>query len=162
MKTQSAVDGQEGPALRPSSQFRSAGRARTPQVEHMTPSITRRRFAALSSLLCPWPTLGFAQGAYPSRPVKLIIPWPPGGGVDVFGRAFQVRLGELLGQPIIIENIGGGSGRIGTIAAARGAPDGYTILLANDTLAALEALQAPGSAPLRAQFAPVTLTVSAP
>ncbi len=63
----------------------------------------------------------------------------------MFGRSVQVRLSEQLGQSVVIENIGGGAGRIGTLAASRATPDGYTILLANDTFAATEALQAAGT-----------------
>jgi len=68
---------------------------------------------------------------YPNRPVKMIIPFAPGGASDFVGRIFQPRLGELLGQQIVIENRGGASGNIGLEAAARSAPDGYTIYLGN-------------------------------
>lgn len=126
-------------------------------------TISRRRLAALiPAFAIAAPAIVRGQDAYPSRPVKIIVPWPAGGGVDVFGRSVQARLGELLGQSIIIENVGGGAGRIGTQAAARSAPDGYTILLANDTFAATEALRAAGTPSLRGELVPVTLTISAP
>jgi tripartite-type tricarboxylate transporter receptor subunit TctC len=76
------------------------------------------------------PALAFAQ-AYPSKPVKMIIPFAPGGASDHVGRIIQPRLGELLGQQIVIENRAGASGNIGVEAAARSAPDGYTIFLGN-------------------------------
>lgn len=125
--------------------------------------LSRRRFAALlPAFAIAAPSIVRGQDAYPSRAVKMIVPWPPAGGVDVFGRAIQVQLGAQLGQSVVIENIGGASGRIGNQAAARSAPDGYTILLANDTFAATEALPAPGTTSLRAELVPVTLTISAP
>ena len=74
---------------------------------------------------------GCANAQYPNRPVKMIIPFAPGGASDFVGRIFQPRLGELLGQQIVIENRAGASGNLGLEAAARAAPDGYTIYLGN-------------------------------
>lgn len=65
---------------------------------------------------------------YPSKPIRLIVPYPPGGGTDVIARIVQPRLSEGLGQPIVIENRGGAGGAVGTDAAAKSAPDGYTLL----------------------------------
>jgi tripartite-type tricarboxylate transporter receptor subunit TctC len=81
-------------------------------------------------LISLFPALAFAQG-YPSRPVRMIIPFAPGGASDFVGRIMQPRLGELLGQPIVVENRAGASGNIGVEAAARSAPDGYTLFLGN-------------------------------
>jgi tripartite-type tricarboxylate transporter receptor subunit TctC len=81
-------------------------------------------------LIVLFPVLAFAQG-YPSRPVRMIIPFAPGGASDFVGRIMQPRLGELLGQPIVVENRAGASGNIGVEAAARSAPDGYTLFLGN-------------------------------
>ena len=81
-------------------------------------------------LILLFPVLAFAQG-YPSRPVRMIIPFAPGGASDFVGRILQPRLGELLGQPIVVENRAGASGNIGVEAAARSAPDGYTLFLGN-------------------------------
>jgi tripartite-type tricarboxylate transporter receptor subunit TctC len=67
--------------------------------------------------------------SYPSKPVRLIIPFPPGGSNDVVGRAVAVHLGERLGQSIVIDNRGGGGGTIGINAAAKSPPDGYNLLL---------------------------------
>ncbi|MGH8691715.1 MAG: tripartite tricarboxylate transporter substrate binding protein [Burkholderiales bacterium] len=67
--------------------------------------------------------------SYPGRPVRLIIPFPPGGSNDVVGRAIGQQLGERLGQSVVIDNRGGAGGIIGTDAAAKSAPDGYTLLL---------------------------------
>ena len=71
----------------------------------------------------------FAQsGAYPDKPIRLVVPYPPGGGTDVIARIVQDRLRAALGQSIVIENRGGAGGSIGTEVVARSAPDGYTVL----------------------------------
>ena len=75
--------------------------------------------------------VGAAQAQYPSKPVKMIIPFAPGGASDFVGRIFQPRLSELLGQTVVIENRAGASGNIGLEAAAKSPPDGYTIYLGN-------------------------------
>ncbi len=68
---------------------------------------------------------------YPSKPVRIIIPFAPGGASDFVGRIMQPRLGELLGQQIVVENRAGASGNIGVETAAKSAPDGYTLFLGN-------------------------------
>src|SRR5882672_6301369 len=85
--------------------------------------------AVLALALCP--ALSLAQSSYPNRPVKIIVPFAPGGASDFVGRIMQPRLAELFGQQIVIENRGGAAGTIGAEAAARSAPDGYTLLLGN-------------------------------
>jgi tripartite-type tricarboxylate transporter receptor subunit TctC len=60
----------------------------------------------------------------------MVMPWPPGGGTDILGRALAARMGELLGQPVVVDNRAGGNGIIGTLEAARAKPDGYTVLMA--------------------------------
>src|SRR4029077_1211117 len=65
---------------------------------------------------------------YPARPIRLIVPFPPGGTVDITARIMQVKLSEGLGQPIVIENRAGAGGSVGTEAAAKRAPGGYTFL----------------------------------
>lgn len=77
-----------------------------------------------------FPLIAFCQ-QYPSKPVRMIIPFAPGGASDFVGRILQPRLGELLGQQVVIENKAGASGNIGMEAAARSAPDGYTVYLGN-------------------------------
>src|SRR4051812_11202599 len=69
-----------------------------------------------------------AQQTYPTRPLRLIVPFPPGGGNDFVGRLVAQRLSERIRQQIIVDNRPGASGIIGTEMAARAAPDGYTLL----------------------------------
>ena len=74
--------------------------------------------------------LGIAQAQpYPSRPVRFIVPFPPGGGVDIVARALGDKLSPRLGQPVVVENKPGGGTTIGTDAVAKSSPDGYTILV---------------------------------
>ena len=70
-----------------------------------------------------------AQAAYPNRPIRLIVPWPPGQATDLMGRVVSQRVSEQIGQPIVPENRAGAGGMIGTDAAAKAAPDGYTVLM---------------------------------
>ena len=86
----------------------------------------------LTGLFALAATAGQAQ-SYPTKPVRLIVPFPPGGSVDYVARILSQKLGENLGQSIIVDNRGGASGTIGTYEAARAAPDGYTLLLVFDS-----------------------------
>ena len=83
--------------------------------------------ALLVALL--FPALAAAQG-YPSKPLKWIVPFPPGGSTDGFSRPLAAKLSELLGQPVVVENVGGAGASIGSDRIAKAAPDGYTIGLA--------------------------------
>jgi len=86
--------------------------------------------AALLALLgLAQPIASLAQaGAYPDKPIRLLVPYPPGGGTDVIARILQTPLQTVLGQPVIIENKGGAGGSVGTEVVSRAAPDGYTAL----------------------------------
>src|SRR6516225_9583105 len=96
--------------------------------------VPRRRFLYLAAGTAALPAVSRVARAqtYPSRPVTMIVPFPAGGGADVIARIMAERMREPLGQPIIIENIGGADGSIGLGRAARARPDGYTICLSFD------------------------------
>jgi tripartite-type tricarboxylate transporter receptor subunit TctC len=76
---------------------------------------------------------GIAQERYPTRPIKVVVPFPAGATTDMLARLFAQRLGETLGQSVIIENVGGGGGSIGADQVAKAQPDGYTLLFHNIT-----------------------------
>ena len=86
---------------------------------------------ALFSIVLLGASLANAQSTYPSRPIKLITPFPPGGTSDILGRIIAQKLGDALGQPVIVDNRPGASGNIGHELAAKSTPDGYTLLLSN-------------------------------
>jgi len=98
-------------------------------------AISRRRFGLLLSACAVSGAHSpvFAQGAWPERPIKLVVPFPPGGGTDLVARAMGQTLSEQLGQPVVIDNKPGASTIIGTDAVAKAAPDGYTLLLSGST-----------------------------
>ena len=78
--------------------------------------------------------------SYPDRPVRVIIPYAPGGPTDIIGRLVSIKLSELLGKQFYIENVGGGGGNIGIGRAAQATPDGYTVLFTPPPLAINAAL----------------------
>ena len=90
--------------------------------------MSRRILWVAASIAFALPPLVLAQN-YPARPVRLIVPFPPGGSVDVVARALTPKLSERLGQQVVIENRSGASGSIGTEIAAHAKPDGYTLLI---------------------------------
>lgn len=105
------------------------------------PLAARRAFLAVASTGLAAPAL--AQAPYPSRPVRLIVPFPPGASTDAVGRLTAERLSTLLGQPFVVENRGGAGGLIGAEAAACAAPDGYTLLVATISVSAIAPHLAP-------------------
>ena len=90
----------------------------------------RRTLAAFLAAVAFAATTALAQ-PYPTKPIRLIVPFPPGGAVDVYARTVQAALAENLGQTIVIENKTGASGMIGADSVAKAAPDGYTVLVGN-------------------------------
>ncbi|WP_270935571.1 tripartite tricarboxylate transporter substrate-binding protein [Falsiroseomonas oryzae] len=119
--------------------------------------LARRHLLAAAATLAVTPCLAQA-----GRPLRAIVPFPPGGGVDAFARAFTPALAAALGQPVVIENIGGAASRLGTSTAIRAPADGQTLLITNDTLVAIEAVPPPGATPLLPGLAPVLLGAAAP
>jgi tripartite-type tricarboxylate transporter receptor subunit TctC len=116
----------------------------------------------LALLLCAFAAHASAQ-SYPAKPVRVIVPYPPGGGNDTLARLFAAKLGERMGQPFVVENRPGAGTMIGTEAAAKSAPDGYTILLSSIATHALSPnlySRVPYD-PIR-DFAPITLLGIAP
>jgi len=88
--------------------------------------------AALLLLACP--AVLWAQ-AYPVKPIRFILPFPPGGGTDILGRVLAQELSKAIGQPVVPENRPGAGGNVGIEYASRQAPDGYTIVICSNTLA---------------------------
>jgi tripartite-type tricarboxylate transporter receptor subunit TctC len=103
-----------------------------------------------------------AQEPYPSKPIRMILPFPPGGGTDLLGRLIADRLAASLGQPVVTENRGGAGGNVGAEAAARSAPDGYTIVLVAPSLAISPTLYAKLNYDPIKDFAPIALVAQVP
>ena len=108
------------------------------------------------------PSAATAQAGYPSRPLKLIAPFPPGGTSDVLARLIAQKLAEAMGQPVAVENRPGASGNIGHEIAAKSTPDGYTLLLSNSSTVVTNPhlFKRLGFDPL-ADFAPISMVASA-
>jgi tripartite-type tricarboxylate transporter receptor subunit TctC len=123
--------------------------------------LSRRLLLQVAALTAVSPH-ALAQPKYPSRPIRVLVPFPPGGAVDVVARPLSQKLSERLGQQFYVENIGGAGGNIGTGQAARSAPDGYTILMALSSYVVNPALYAKIPYDPRKDFDPVTLAVSTP
>lgn len=116
----------------------------------------------LGLILCLLAQVCFAQ-SYPAKPIRLVIPWPPGGPSDLVGRIFSERLSKVLGQPIIVDNRGGANGSIGADAVAHAAPDGYTLMVQNMTSQAMfpATIKKLGFDPV-ADFEPITQIAASP
>src|SRR5690242_7493177 len=82
----------------------------------------------LVALACIVPLVVCAE-AYPSKPIRFIVPYPPGGNTDIVGRTFAQKLSERLGQPVVVDNRGGAAGAIGMAVAAKAPNDGYTLVI---------------------------------
>src|SRR5678815_5510449 len=87
--------------------------------------LTRIVIGVLISGLCH----AVVSQTYPTRPIRLVVPYPPGGNVDITARIISPGLGELLGQTIVVDNRGGGGGNVGAHVVAKAPPDGYTLLM---------------------------------
>ena len=108
-------------------------------------------------------TAAFGQ-AYPSRPITLIVPYAAGGSVDAVARILTPKLGERLGQSVVIENVAGAGGIVGTQRAARAAPDGYTLLFSVESTMAIAKLVQPSTVQYDSQkdFVPISLIGTSP
>ncbi len=90
-----------------------------------------KRFAALLAALGLAAATAASAQSWPTKPVRIIVPFPPGGGLDFYARSMAPRLQEFLGQQVVVENRSGAGGMVGADAVAKAAPDGYTMLLAS-------------------------------
>lgn len=118
---------------------------------------TARRTLLAAAALLPAPRIAAAQG-FPSRTLRIVVPFPPGGAVDITGRLLAERLQPLLGQNVVVDNRGGAGGNIGADAVAKAEPDGHTILLGTVTILAANKFLYRRSMPLDPirDLAPVT------
>jgi len=108
-----------------------------------TPHLRRDALQALALAcisLCTLAPAAMAQGAFPNKPITLVVTYPPGGGADAMARLIAPKMGEALGQAVIIENKPGASGQIGASAVAKAASDGYTLMLDASSFSANPAL----------------------
>ncbi len=126
-------------------------------------TLSRRRFVSLAAIgaLSPFAQDAWAQ-AYPTRPVRVIVAYAPGGLTDVFGRLLAQKLSEHMGKQFYVENITGASGNIGMGQAAKAAPDGYTILCAYSSYTVNPSLFDKVPYDPEKDFEPVTLAVTSP
>lgn len=130
----------------------------------MTVRVTRRSLIAGAALapLAVGRAVAQAPGAYPSRPVRIIVAWAPGGAVDTVARRLAQKLADQLGQPFVVENKAGATGTIGAAEAARAAPDGYTLLALDNTYAMLPFLLNRLPFDHATAFAPVSVSAFSP
>jgi tripartite-type tricarboxylate transporter receptor subunit TctC len=123
----------------------------------------RRRALKMTAALLMLPAAGARAADWPVRPVRLVVPFPPGGSTDILGRSIAQKLQEALGQPFVVENKPGAGGSIGATEVARAAPDGYTLLMGHIGTLAINPSLYPNLAydPVRS-FAPVALMARVP
>lgn len=125
-------------------------------------SLTRR--TTIAALLAALPaTHALAQASYPDKPIRLVVPFAPGGNADLTGRLFAEALAKRLGQQVIVENRGGAGGAIGAEAVAKSAPDGYSLVLGSTGTFLVSPRMTGGKPPYTlASFAPVALLSTSP
>ncbi len=126
-----------------------------------------RSFACLTALLACVAAiidaLAYAQTAYPAKPIRMIVPFPPGGINDFAARSVSIKLGEAFGQSVVIDNRSGAGGIIGTELAARSAPDGYTLSIGSVATHAInQSLHKKLPYDVLRDFAPITNILNAP
>ncbi|MBP6900254.1 MAG: tripartite tricarboxylate transporter substrate binding protein [Burkholderiaceae bacterium] len=117
--------------------------------------------AAIGALLCA-ASFGSAAQPYPSKPITMIIPFPPGGTLDTVGRALATKIGAQLGQTIVVDNRPGGAGTIGAIAVKQAKADGYMLLFAPSTHTTTPMTMKTAPYDVTKDFSPVALVAKAP
>jgi tripartite-type tricarboxylate transporter receptor subunit TctC len=120
--------------------------------------------ASLVFVLCAalfFATTPLGAQTYPAKPMKLIVPYPPGAGTDFVGRLIGIQISTAMGQPVIVENRGGAAAVVGTDAVAKAPPDGYTLGLVTSTFTMTPSMQKVPYDPVR-DFAPVILLAAVP
>ena len=120
------------------------------------------RYGLLLVLAAALPGAASAQAQYPNKPVRLIVPFPPGGGTDTLARIYGQKLAEVFGQQVIIDNRPGAGTNIGAEIAAKAPPDGYTLLMGNIAHAINVTLYGKLAYDFVKDFTPVTLLASTP
>jgi tripartite-type tricarboxylate transporter receptor subunit TctC len=120
----------------------------------------RREFITFLGGAAVLPAAGAAE-IFPSRPIRLVVPFPAGGGTDIVGRLLGQRLHESLGQPFVIDNRGGAGGTLGTALAAKSPPDGYTLLLVPTSHVINPSIYAKLPYDTEKDFAPITMVAAA-
>jgi len=119
--------------------------------------------AAMAILFAALPVAGAIAQAYPTKTIRVVVPFPPGGTSDIIGRTLGIRLSKAVGQPVVMDNRAGVAGSIGASIAAKSPPDGYTLLVGNVGPIAVnnQIYKAVDYDSIR-DFTPITLTVTAP
>ncbi|MBP0637162.1 tripartite tricarboxylate transporter substrate binding protein [Cupriavidus sp. AcVe19-6a] len=145
------------PGISPTAVRAATASRRTPRRSILVASLA---FAGM--LLAP--VSGMAADAYPAKPVRLVVPYPPGGATDVIGRTLAQRLSTTLGQPVVVDNRAGAAGNIGAELVAKSPADGYTLLMGALTSHAINAALYKSRVPydLEKSFAPVSIVGTVP
>ena len=116
----------------------------------------------LFTLTLMWGALAANAQSFPSKPIKMVVPFPAGGTVDFFARVVSTKLSESLGQPVLVENRAGAGGNIAVEAVAKSAPDGYTLLMGSEIVAINTSLYSRLSYDPLKDLAPITLVGTVP
>ena len=116
--------------------------------------------AFCAALVWGCPVAVQARSTFPDRPIRIVVPWPAGGSVDMATRMVSSQVAAGLGQPVVVENRPGAAGNIGAMAAAKSAPDGYTLLMATTPMIINSSLTKGTSVDLARDFTPVSLLVN--
>lgn len=123
----------------------------------------KRLFGIIALAATVWTGAAAAQENYPNRPIRLVVPFAAGGSTDIVARIIAAKMGDILKQPVVVDNRGGAGGNLGAAAVARAAPDGYTVLMGTVATHAINpALYTKMPYDPVKDFAPVSLLVNVP